>query len=126
MTYETQEVTIEGTDDLDIGYALASLAGFPKGSSIHRRKNVYRIGNASECVVAVHKENIDLAGSVIEALGYMGPDIIVSQIKREPQGDVTDWQPTSKYVIEFNHRVDESLVAGIEEEIRTAYAELKI
>lgn len=120
-----RRVKIEGTNDTHVAYALAYLAGFGEGKYVGRVNNIWYRELNREAVVCFHKATLEKAGgSIIEAMAYLGPDIVVSRVKRPPRGDEIDWQPTDEYSVDFNERlIDNSLVGKIQEEIRLAYSQ---
>lgn len=115
----TQRIEIKKTTDYDVACALASLAGFGKGTLVSKINNIYSKKLNEKCVVVFHKEVSKKAGGdVAEAMAYHGPNIIVTQIYRSPKGDKIDWQPTDEYLIDFNSKIDPSLIGKIERRIR--------
>ena len=115
---------IEGTNDIDITYALAYLAGFRERTYIGKVNNLWHRDLSQRATICFHKDTLEkTGGSITEAIAYFGPDIIVSQIHRQPRGDERDWQPTNEYLIDFNKKIiDKSLVEKIQEEIMRVYS----
>lgn len=123
MVEKSQRIKIEGTNDTDVATALAYLAGFREGTYIGRTANVWHRDISEKCVVVFHKETLERAGSIVEAMAYRGPDIVVSQIYTPPLGNETSWKPTDEYLVNFNEqKVPNHLLAKIEEEIKIAYS----
>lgn len=120
------EVTIKGTNDIDVATALAYVAGFKKGTRITRTNNIWHKKLSSRCAVAFHQEKYGkVERDFCEAM-LLGPDIVVSQVHERPEGSAV-FQPTNKYLIDFNEKIiDKSLIPKIEEEIRLAYSQREV
>lgn len=96
--YKSQEITIEGTSDLEVARALAYLAGFEEHKIKRRQKSI----------IVYHRDTVAKDPNLF--LATQNPDIIVKKNLGE------------KYLIEFTERVDESLIPKIEKEIEVAYS----
>ncbi|MBI2547060.1 MAG: hypothetical protein HYW23_01285 [Candidatus Aenigmarchaeota archaeon] len=105
MIYTSQRVQIPRTNDIDVAYALAFLAGF-QDASFKRRCETGKLGRA---ILAFHKDTIARDPDLY--LATQNPDI---EVRREPE-DV--------YIIEVSDKVDPSLIEKIPDEIRLAYSE---
>ncbi len=107
------KIKIEETNEKDVACALATLAGFPKGSYAEATHNIWHREISSECVYVFHKDSLDKAeGDLAGAMSCLGPDILVSQIHQLPKKEAV-YQPTSEYLIDFNEKfVNSSLVCG--------------
>ena len=124
MGNETQRITIEGTNDEDVAYALANLSGFSKGCFIRRTNNIYHRELSEKCVVAFHQESMKEAGHEHPML-YPGPDFVVTRVYRFPREGEHDWQPTDEYLIDYGPKyVTSDLIDKIGEEIGLAYSEI--
>jgi len=94
-------IRVEEARDIDVACALANLAGFPKGSSSGRGKNIWHREISEECAYVFHKDTLDkVDGDLAEAMAYHGPDIIAIQIHKPPT-----WQPADEYEVHFNDKL---------------------
>jgi hypothetical protein len=115
---------IEGTTDTDVAYALAYLAGF-QGHFVGRLNNIWQHeGCGRKSVVVFDGETMSrVGGNAMEALAYLGPDIIVSQVYK-PSEEGGEFHPADEYVIYADKKkVPAHLIEEVPEEIKAAYAE---
>ncbi len=105
MEYTSNRIRIKGTDDYHVAVTLAYLAGFSKEIAIKQRSPGDHKGT-ERTIIIFHKDTIAKDPT-------QNPDILVSRFLND------------EYLIEFNERVDGSLVGKIEEEIKLAYSRIK-
>jgi hypothetical protein len=114
-------IRVEEASDKDVACALATLAGFPKGSLAGRVNNIWHREISETCAYVFHKDTLDKVDrDLAEAMAYHGPDVVVMQIHK-PGLKVPAWQPTNEYEVHFNDKlVNPSLLDGykIKEAIR--------
>lgn len=123
MAWQLQRIKIEGTNDMDVAYALAHLAEYSKGCSIRKINNIYKETNAEAIVVGFSKETMEKVGDDHPML--LGPNFIVSREYREPHFTLgeREWILTDTYIIQSDDTLElSSLVGKLEEEIRLAYS----
>ena len=110
VSYKSQRIKIEGTEDFDVACALAVLAGFGKGTVVkYRSPGDYK--GTSRTVIVFHKDTVEKDSDMFAFT--QNPDILVSEFL----GD--------EYLVEFNKGVDESLVEKIEPRIKEEYSKCK-
>ena len=116
----SRSITIRETNKADVAYALAHLAGFPKGTFVGETNNVYHRELSSRCEVVFHRDTLTEAGGENPML-FLGPDIVVTKVHK-PSAESGRFEPTDEYLIDFGPRVDADLIGRIEGEIRLAYS----
>lgn len=123
MPYSSARINIEGVRISDVAHALSSLAGFPDGSAVYLTDSYRRHKRLGpSCAEAYHRETLDENRETLDEKrnkGFFsmlaGPDFIVVKIS-EYLGFFRGWdRPTDEYFIEFNERVDPSLLGRIKE-----------
>ncbi len=102
MDYIREEMKDEGFEDSEVAACLAYLAGFPKGTAFKRTGGVHL--GSGRTVLVFHSDTV--AEDPDLYLATRSPDIYVSCVLG------------GKYVIDFNKRVDPSLIAQLPESLR--------
>ena len=104
---QSKSIRIKDTDDFEVACVLAYVAGFYR-ASVTLKYPGYHEGVGQE-VVVFHEETI--ARDPHKYHTTQSPDIRVSRFPRD------------EYLVEFNERIDPSLVSGLEEEIQNIHSE---